>query len=86
MQQLSLPLTTDIVDFGVALQWLRMGERVTRTEWNGGKWLEITDVEYVRCGHHRKAAVIDVVQEDDAFTSWQPDQTDILANDWRLAK
>ena len=70
--------------FGLALEALQQGKRVSRAGWNGvGLWLEYlpasgVDLAYIRMSYpvHSKA------YPEGARVPWLASQTDILATDW----
>lgn len=67
-------------DFGHALQVLREGGRVSRTNWNGpGQFLELQEPD-----EHSKMTLpyiyITTVQGD--RVPWLASQTDLLRSDW----
>ncbi|WP_223464864.1 DUF2829 domain-containing protein [Pseudomonas sp. GL-RE-26] len=74
------------MSFGLAIEALKLGKRVTRSGWNGaGMWLEYrpasgVDLAFIRLSYpvHSKA------YPDGARVSWAPSQTDMLADDWQL--
>jgi hypothetical protein len=76
------------MDFGLALAYLRHGDKVQRTGWNGkGLWLELQTPD-----EHSKMTLpylfinypADAVNTPGARVPWVPSQTDILALDWRV--
>ena len=77
------------MDFGNALAELKAGNKVQRDGWNGnGLWLELQ-----RPDEHSKMTLpyIFMSYPDDAKTTpgarvpWLASQTDMLAEDWRIA-
>ena len=70
--------------FGLALEALQQGKRVSRAGWNGvGLWLEYlpasgVDLAYIRMSYpvHSKA------YPEGARVPWLASQTDMLATDW----
>lgn len=77
------------MDFGVALQALKEGRKVSREGWNGkGMWLTL--IEGYQVGFHpdilgRKLLPwIGMKTADGAFVPWLASQTDVLAEDWGI--
>ena len=74
--------TSTHFDFGVALQNLKGGNKVTREGWNGpGQYLELQ----VRDENSKMTLpyiYICTVQGD--LVPWLASQTDMLATDWRI--
>lgn len=74
------------MNFGQAIEALKLGKRVTRSGWNGaGMWLEYrpasgVDLAFIRLSYpvHSKA------YPNGARVSWAPSQTDMLADDWQV--
>ena len=76
------------MNFGLALDALKHGDKVQRTGWNGkGMWLELQ-----RPDAHSKMTLpyiylnypTDAVNTPGARVPWQASQTDVLAEDWLL--
>jgi hypothetical protein len=70
------------MDFGGALEYLKVGERVTRDGWNGkGMWLELQ-----RPDEHSKMSrpYIFMKTVDGQLVPWVASQSDLLADDWGL--
>ena len=76
-------------DFGEALNRLRDGQKVQRDGWNGkGLWLELQ-----RPDEHSKMTLPylylnypdDAANTPGARVPWLASQTDMLAEDWKLA-
>lgn len=68
------------MNFGDALEKLKVGDRVTRTGWNGnGMWLalQVPD-EHSKMG--RPYVYMKTV--DGSLVPWVASQTDLLADDW----
>lgn len=68
------------MNFGQALEQLKLGSKVSRNGWNGkGMWihLQVPDV-------HSKMSLpyIYMKTADDKFVPWLASQTDVLAEDW----
>lgn len=72
------------MDFGSALQALKTGQKVARTNWfaRGGFWLEMGRVAVV--GHEE--ATIFMVVSDGAKKIWNPAYDDLVSEDWELAE
>jgi len=71
------------MDFGQALAFLKAGDRVARTGWNGkGMWLEYADD--ARFGPNEALMLPFIVMRTvhGFFVPWLASQTDILAEDW----
>lgn len=75
--------------FGVALEQLKKGKRVTRPGWNGkGMWLILVEPEewYVEAYKYFNAEkllpFIAMRTADGGLVPWLASQTDILAEDW----
>jgi len=69
-------------DFGVALQNLKGGNKVTRDGWNGpGQYLEL-QVPDENSKMTLPYIYISTVQGD--LVPWLASQTDMLATDWRI--
>ena len=77
------------MDFGTALVELRRGNKVARSGWNGvGLWLELQTPDsnskmtlpyiYINYPHDAKTT-------PGAKVPWLASQTDMLAEDWRIA-
>lgn len=78
----SQPVSETHFDFGVALQSLRSGNKVTRDGWNGpGQYLEL-QVPDENSKMTLPYIYIYTVQGD--LVPWLASQTDMLATDWRL--
>lgn len=74
------------LDFGQALDALKLGARISREGWNGkGMWLELQ-----RPDAHSKMTLpyvyLNYPKNADWFPGarvpWLPSQTDVLADDW----
>ncbi|SEU46493.1 DUF2829 domain-containing protein [Nonomuraea wenchangensis] len=71
------------MNFGHALAHLRDGHKVTRDGWNGrGMWLALQVPD-----QHSKMSrpYIYMSTVDGGLVPWVASQTDLLADDWRLA-
>ena len=81
---------TDGVQFGDAINALKLGARVARAGWNGkGMWLQLVpaakyDVIFGICADNKLLPWIGMKTADDCFVPWLASQTDILAEDWVL--
>ncbi|MCC5580602.1 DUF2829 domain-containing protein [Microtetraspora sp. AC03309] len=70
-------------DFGRALDYLRQGARVTRDGWNGkGMWLAL-QVPDEHSKMNRPYIYMRAVNRE--LVPWVASQTDLLADDWRIA-
>lgn len=76
------------MNFGQALESLKLGSKVQRDGWNGkGMWVEMQ-----RPDQHSKMTLpylylnypIDAQNTPGARVPWHPSQTDVLAEDWRI--
>jgi hypothetical protein len=70
------------MNFGSALEYLKVGERVTRDGWNGkGMWLELQVPD-----EHSKMSrpYIFMKTVDGQLVPWVASQSDLLADDWCL--
>lgn len=83
------PTTGMGMTFGLALEALKKGERISRAGWNGkGMWLSFVDgheykVEpFIACQQH--LPWIGMKTADDKFVPWLASQTDVLADDWQI--
>lgn len=90
------------LDFGDALERLKAGDRVTRAGWNvKGMWLVLVPGSTITVTAGRPLgdaapelvgqAVqyrphIDMKTVDDEIVPWVASQTDILAEDWEIAR
>ncbi|HNK20333.1 MAG TPA: DUF2829 domain-containing protein [Piscinibacter sp.] len=79
----------ELFDFGEALNKLRSGQKVQRMGWNGkGLWLELQMPD-----EHSKMTLpyifmsypADAKTTPGARVPWLASQTDMLAEDWKLA-
>jgi hypothetical protein len=74
--------------FGLALEALQRGARVTRSGWNGkGLWLEYrpangVDLPFIRMSYPVHSAAY----PQGARVPWLASQTDMLAEDWQLVE
>jgi hypothetical protein len=87
----------DALNFGLAIEALKQGKRVTRPSWNGqGMWLVM-----VKPGHYdvgcatigfkpgvnecpTLAPWVGMKTAQNVFTPWTPAQSDQLADDWQI--
>ncbi len=79
----------EAMNFGLAVEALKKGERVARAGWNGkGMWLSLVGgneykVEsFIACQQH--LPWIGMKTADDKFVPWLASQTDVLADDWQI--
>lgn len=84
---------TKNLTFGVALQKLKGGIKVARSGWNGkGMWAKLINVgDYQVVGSVLTSPEIDTIRPwlglraaDGSFGSWNPNNMDILAEDWEI--
>lgn len=80
------------MNFGLAIEALKMGSKVARRGWNGkGMFLEIVR-EYTlpesNIGHLRNGLLpwIGMKTADDGFVPWLASQTDMLCDDWCIVE
>ena len=77
---------TQGMTFGLALEALQQGKRVSRAGWNGvGLWLEYrpangVDLAYIRMSY----PVNSKAYPEGARVPWLASQTDMLATDWAV--
>lgn len=70
------------MDFGAALEALRLGYRVSRTGWNGrGMWLRLQEPDE---RSKMRRPYIYMSPADGELVPWVASQTDLLAEDWRI--
>lgn len=68
------------MNFSCALEQLKGGKRISRTDWNGkDMWLRYYNP------HCDKEMPIGMKTADNGFVPWLASQTDILADDWVIA-
>lgn len=86
------------MDFGLALNALKHGEKVTREGWNGkGMFLYLVNGSKFEVNRPPLNTIlapgtlvdyrahIDMKTADNQFVPWVASQTDLLADDWVLA-
>jgi len=78
---------TDGMTFGLALEALKAGQRLTRSGWNGkGMWLQHwkpmhdVDLPHIMLMYPVNSAAY----PQGARVPWAPSQTDMLAEDWQI--
>ncbi|QLY65797.1 MULTISPECIES: DUF2829 domain-containing protein [Enterobacter cloacae complex] len=78
------------LSFGLAVEALKLGKRVTRVGWNGkGLWLELVqqspsvDLPYIRLIYPVPGNGA-MPYPNGARVPWVPSQTDVLADDWQI--
>lgn len=82
-----------MMDFGEALQQLKVGNKVARAGWNGkGMWLFLVPANQWGLGYdvpfdyaekgNKLLPWIGMKTADNGFVPWLASQTDILATDW----
>jgi hypothetical protein len=79
---------TDGMNFGLALETLKMHERVARAGWNGkGMWLRIVipggDNKSFDMGMEN-LPYLEMKTANNKLVPWLASQTDMLAEDWRI--
>lgn len=75
--------------FGMALEALKAGERVTRGGWNGkGQWLFMIPESHWETTRGLEALSgrpwIGIRTVDDCFMPWVASQSDMLVQDWQI--
>jgi hypothetical protein len=71
-------------DFGMALNHLRSGRRVSRSGWNGkGMWLALQTPD---ANSKMSLPYIYMSTVDGNLVPWLASQTDVLANDWGVVE
>ena len=73
------------MDFGTALDVLRMGKKVAREGWNGvGMWLMMAKGVDVRTefGTVNIGEMLVIKSADSSFSAWFPSSLDLLSTDW----
>ncbi|MEB0937617.1 DUF2829 domain-containing protein [Citrobacter freundii] len=78
------------LSFGLAVEALKSGKRVTRAGWNGkGLWLELVqqspsvDLPYIHLIYPVPGNGA-MPYPNGARVPWAPSQTDVLADDWQI--
>lgn len=75
------------MDFSTALQNLKNGKHVQRQGWNGkGMFLFLIPANSVIVGERKLAPFIAIKDAQNNLVPWLASQTDLLAEDWQLAK
>jgi hypothetical protein len=83
---------TDGLNFGLAIEALKMGKKVARTGWNGkGMYLKIIHnytLPESSIGHLRNGLYpwIGMKTADDGFVPWLASQTDMLSYLWEIVE
>lgn len=89
---------TSGMSFGLAVEALKKGKRVSRTGWNGkGMWLAMISGENwgigghapydtFGCPHVAHCDFIGMKTADNKFVPWLASQTDVLADDWLIVE
>lgn len=85
---------SDGMTFGLAVEALKLGNRVARHGWNGkGMWLAVvrsyeynpkSDGSVCHALGCEKLPWIGMKTADDKFVPWLASQTDVLAEDWEV--
>lgn len=75
---------TNGMTFGLAIEATKMGYKVAREGWNGkGMWIRHVSRSVLPPAHR---TYIEMKTVDDQFVPWVASQSDILADDWRIAE
>lgn len=79
----------DAMTFGLAVEALKKGMRVSRAGWNGkGMWLEYVPTNGVDLAYIRMSYPVTGLQSgpyhNGARVPWLASQTDVLAEDWQI--
>ncbi|AMW64524.1 MULTISPECIES: DUF2829 domain-containing protein [Pseudomonas] len=78
------------MSFGLAVEALKLGKRVSRVGWNGkGMWLKLVPADLADTVSFQHEALrplpwIGMKTADQCFVPWLASQTDVLADDWQL--
>lgn len=79
-----LPAPVSTCPFGAALLLLKRGYRLQRVGWNGpGQFLELQRPD---AGSKMTVPYIYITTVQGDRVPWLPSQTDVLAEDWRVAR
>lgn len=71
------------MNFGQALEALKLGKACCRTGWNGkGMWIGIC--QPADCAVAMTLSFLYMKTADDQLVPWLASQTDILADDWQI--
>lgn len=82
--------------FGLAVEALKKGHRVSRAGWNGkGMWLALVEgpnwgiggtapYDFPGASHVSHGNFIGMKTADNKFVPWLASQTDVLADDWQV--
>lgn len=76
-----------LLNFGEALQHLKLGRKVARAGWNGkGQWiaLQLPDANSMMTLPYLYIKPVSKDGEPGNFVPWLASQTDILAEDWDI--
>lgn len=72
------------MNFGWAINCLKMNEKVTRKSWNGkGQWIALQTPDQ---NSKMKKPYIYISPVDGELVPWLASQSDILADDWEQVK
>jgi hypothetical protein len=75
---------TDSLSFGMAVDALKRGLKVTRRGWNGrGMWLRLVSASGLPPDHR---PYIEMFTVDGKYVPWVASQSDLLVEDWELAE
>lgn len=90
----TMPPKEDVMNFGKAIESLRIGKKISRTGWNrkgmflflicGNAWEFTTDVEGVE--DIQTLPFICMKTADNHLVPWLASQTDVLAEDWGIVE
>ena len=87
--ELELEKLNSNLTFSEALEHLKAGAKVARSDWNGMvMWLSLVEVGHYDVGSKTVGAIdellpwIGVKTADNKFVPWLASQTDVLAEDW----
>lgn len=80
--------TCEGMTFGMAVEALKAGHKVSRTGWNGnGMWIEYRPENGVSLAHLVLCYPVNSRQyPNGAIVTWAPSQTDMLADDWIIRR
>ena len=83
---------TSGLPFGLAVEAMKLGKKVSRAGWNGkGMWLRLVSKGYfdIGCSVVEGADLLPFIgmkTADNCFVPWLASQTDILADDWCIVE
>jgi len=76
------------MNFGQAIEAVKVGKKVTRPGWNGGGMhmeAQYPD-EHSKTTHPYLLMVVPGCEEGLRLLPWQPAQVDVFAEDWRIVE